>query len=228
MQKATKKTIIMGILNITPDSFSDGGEFYGSVDTAVKRMQNMLNEGADIIDIGGESTRPDAEPVSEDEEIVRIIPVIKTVRQRLSKNIVISVDTYKSSVAKSALESGANMLNCLGGFLFDKDIAYLAAEKRCKVIIYHIKGTPQTMQRDNMQSTHILSDIMSFFEQQITWGKQCGMGDEQFILDPGIGFGKTVEQNIEILQKLYQLNFFNMPIAVGVSRKSHIQWSFSY
>jgi dihydropteroate synthase len=211
----------MGILNVTPDSFSDGGKF-NSVDAAVARAGEMLQEGADIIDIGGESTRPGAEDVSEAEELKRVIPVIKAIREKLGNAFPVSIDTYKSAVAREALAAGASMINALGGFCFDEALADVAAEYDCPYVIYHIKGMPRTMQTGEIAYHEIISDISQFFEDQIVVGIGHGMKREQFIIDPGIGFGKTVEQNLEIIKRLSEFSTLNLPILVGVSRKSHL------
>lgn len=214
------KTLIMGILNITPDSFSDGG-LYLSLDKAVKMAEEMIREGADIIDTGGESTRPGSESISIDEELKRVIPVIKKIR-KIYPDISISVDTYKSEVAEKALESGANMVNSLGGFLFDKKLADIVAKFKCKIIIYHIKGEPRSMQKGEIKYKDVVSDIKKFFEEQILFGIFKGVKRKQFTIDPGIGFGKSVSQNLEIIKRLSEFKTLNLPITIGVSRKSHL------
>lgn len=214
------KTLIMGILNITPDSFSDGG-LYLSLDKAVKRVEQMTEGGADIIDVGGESTRPGAKSISIDEELRRVIPVIKKIRERFS-NIPISIDTYKSKVAEKALGSGANIVNSLGGFLFDKKLADIITRFKCKIIIYHIKGEPRSMQKGEIKYKDVISDIKNFFEKQIAFGISKGIKKERFIIDPGIGFGKNVSQNLEIIKRLNEFKALNLPVAIGVSRKSHL------
>lgn len=215
-----KKTLVMGILNVTPDSFSDGG-LYFSLDKAVARAGQMIQEGADIIDIGGESTRPGSESIPVDKELKRVIPVIKKIRKKLP-NIPIFIDTYKSKVAKKALESGANTVNSLGGFLLDKKLADIVAKFKCKIIIYHIKGEPRSMQKGEIKYKDVISDIKKFFEEQISFGISKGMKRKQFIIDPGIGFGKTLEQNLEIIKRLNEFKTLNLPITIGVSRKSHL------
>jgi len=215
------KTKIMGILNITPDSFSDGGEF-NTREKAVKRAKQMLDEGADYIDIGGESTRPGSEKIPAQEEIKRVLPVIIAIKKQLGKDVPISIDTWKAEVAKEALAAGATAVNSLGGFLFDEKLAKEVAKKSCMFIIYHIKGHPKTMQQGEIAYTDIIKEIGEFFVNQISFGEKHGIKRERFILDPGIGFGKTVEQNIEILKHLSELKKLDLPLLVGVSRKSHL------
>jgi dihydropteroate synthase len=215
------KTKIMGIVNITPDSFSDGGK-YNSPEKAVKRVKQLLSEGADYIDIGGESTRPGSENITVDEELQRIIPVIKAIREQLGASVRLSVDTWKAPVAQEALRVGANAINSLGGFLFDDKLAAVVAKHHCMIIIYHIKGKPKTMQQGEIAYTNVCKEIETFFEQQIAVGKKYGSKRAQFVLDPGIGFGKTVEQNIEIIKNLTLFKRFDLPILVGISLKSHL------
>ncbi len=215
------KTTVMGILNITPDSFSDGGEYYDT-QKAVERAKEMIAEGVDIIDIGGESTRPGAEAVTAEEEIKRVVPVIKAIRYDLDSDIQISIDTYKSQVAIAALSAGATIVNSLGGFTFDKKLVDVVKEYDCRIIVYHIKGEPRTMQKGEIVYKDVVGDISEFFKQQIDLGIKNGLRKDQFILDPGIGFGKTVEQNIEIIKRLKEFRSFELPILVGVSRKSHL------
>lgn len=217
-----KQTLIMGILNITPDSFSDGGNYYNNVKKALEHAKKMHEEGADIIDIGGESSRPGAEQVTQEEELSRVIPVIEAIRRELGEKVYLSIDTYKSEVAKEALLKGVNLINSLGGFTFDRELARVASEFDCPVMLYHINGKPKTMQQGDLSSTDVIADISSFFKNQIDLGIQNGMSKKQFILDPGIGFGKTVEQNIEIIKRLNEFTELKLPIAVGISRKSHL------
>ena len=221
MKITRNQTIIMGILNITPDSFSDGGVYYNNPRKALIRAKEMIDQGADIIDIGGESTRPGSAPVSLKEELGRVLPVIEIINKTF-KDIPISIDTNKSEVAVSALKSGAGIINCLGGFKHDLAIADIAAAAKAQVLIYHIRGTPETMQRGEIKYKNIIKDITDFFKDQITIGLQAGMTQDQFILDPGIGFGKTLEQNIEIIKNLHKFQKLNHPLCVGVSRKSHL------
>ncbi len=215
------KTTVMGILNITPDSFSDGGEYYDT-QKAVERAKEMITEEVDIIDIGGESTRPGAEAVTAEEEIKRVVPVIKAIRYDLDSDIQISIDTYKSQVAIAALSAGATIVNSLGGFTFDKKLVDVVKEYDCRIIVYHIKGEPRTMQKGEIVYKDVVGDISEFFKQQIDLGIKNGLRKDQFILDPGIGFGKTVEQNIEIIKRLKEFQSLELPVLIGVSRKSHL------
>lgn len=216
-----RKTLLMGILNLTPDSFSDGGEYFQNVDKAVGRAKQMIEEGADIIDIGGESSRPGSDKISEHKELDRVIPVIKAIRKELPQ-ILLSIDTYKAVVAKEALNCGVDIINSLGGFLFDKNMADVAAQTGCPVILYHIKGDPKTMQKGEIIYKDVIEEIMEFFNKQIEFGLEKGVKREQFFLDPGIGFGKTVSQNVEIIKRLTEFKKLNLPIVIGVSRKSHL------
>ncbi len=217
-----KKTLVMGILNVTPDSFSDGGLYFDDIAKAVAHVEQMIEEGADIIDIGGESTRPGSTAISLEEELKRIIPVIDAIRNKLGDPVMLSVDTYKSAVAKEALQAGAHMINSLGGFTFDNSLADVVAAFNCPIVIYHIKGEPRTMQAGSIMYSDVIVDIAEFFQKQIGLGLVRGMKREQFILDPGIGFGKTLEQNVEIIKRLQEFETLHLPLLVGVSRKSHL------
>jgi len=216
------KTLVMGILNVTPDSFSDGGLYFDDVAKAVARVEQMIEEGADIIDIGGESTRPGSTPISPEEELKRIIPIIGAVRKKLENKIILSIDTYKSSVAREALQEGANMINSLGGFAFDNKLADVVAEFDCPIAIYHIKGVPQTMQKGSIIYKDVIDEIVVFFQKEIYFGLSRGMKREQFILDPGIGFGKTLENNLEIIKRLHEFQKLDLPLLISASRKSHL------
>jgi len=215
------RTVIMGILNITPDSFSDGGMYY-QTNSAVKRALEMVKEGADIIDIGGESTRPGSLPVSAQEEKNRVLPVIKGIRKKLGKNLLISIDTNKAEVAQAALDAGANMVNSLGGFTFEPALAKVVAKAHCPIILYHIKGEPRTMQSGKISYKDIIREIKTFFKEQINFGMKQGIKKESFILDPGIGFGKTVEHNLKLVKNFKSFTDFKLPTLIGVSRKSHL------
>lgn len=219
--KLGRKTLLMGILNLTPDSFSDGGEYFQNVDKAAARAKLMFQEGADIIDIGGESSRPGSSGISPQEELGRVLPAIKAIRKEL-KQAVLSIDTYKVTVAREALNAGVDVINSLGGFLFEKELADVAAHFGCQVILYHIKGKPQTMQEGEISYKDVIGEVMDFFDGQIRYGLQRGMKREQFLIDPGIGFGKTVEQNVEIIKRLDEFKKLELPIVVGISRKSHL------
>ena len=219
---ASKKTLVMGILNVTPDSFSDGGLYFDDIAKAVARVEQMIEEGADIIDIGGESTRPGSTRISPEEELKRIMPIIDAVSHKLGDKVMLSVDTYKSSVAKEALQAGAKMINSLGGFTFDSTLADVTAAFDCPIVIYHIKGEPQTMAAASIVYKDIIDEIGVFFQKQIFHGLSRGMNREQFILDPGIGFGKTLEQNVEIIKRLHEFKLLELPLLIGASRKSHL------
>ncbi|MEW9124260.1 MAG: dihydropteroate synthase [Thermotaleaceae bacterium] len=202
----------MGILNVTPDSFSDGGS-YLELMTAVSHAQKMVSEGAHIIDVGGESTRPGAAEVSSEEELIRILPVIRRLVEEVK--VPISVDTYKAKVAEQALESGAHMINDVWGMQREPDIAVVAANYDVPVIIMH-----------NQHGTTYLKDIIEeikiFFQKSIDIGLRAGMKEKHIILDPGIGFGKTPEQNIEVMSRLGELNDLGYALLLGTSRKSMI------
>lgn len=195
------RTLVMGILNITPDSFSDGGQFYSSA-AAVKQAMQMVADGADIIDIGGESSRPGANPVTAEEEISRIIPVIEKIAKETS--IPISVDTYKAEVARVALESGAQLINDITAMTGDKAMLPLAAKTGVPIILMHMLGTPQTMQ-SHPQYQNVIFDIINYLKNGILNATHVGVKQEQIIIDPGIGFGKTVEHNLAILHRLSEL-----------------------
>ena len=215
-----KKPAIMGILNVTPDSFSDGGEFL-SIDRALKHCEEMLENGASIIDIGGESTRPGSEPVPLKEEIRRTIPVIEEIRKKLGDKFFISIDTYKSEVAEKALDAGADIVNDISGFHFDPEMAKLVAKRGCPAVIMHIKGTPKDMQK-NPYYEDVVREIIQYFEKTIEDAKEKGVKEEQLIIDPGIGFGKRLKDNLSILKRLSEFKILGLPILIGTSRKSFI------
>ncbi|SNR66728.1 dihydropteroate synthase [Desulfurobacterium atlanticum] len=213
------KPVIMGILNVTPDSFSDGGK-WNSVDKALFRVEEMIEEGAEIIDVGGESTRPGSEPVPIDEEKRRVVPIIDAIRRRFPE-IFISVDTYKSEVAKEALDAGADIVNDISGFHFDEKMAGLVAERGVPAVLMHIKGTPKNMQK-NPYYKDVVKEICEYFEKTVDSAVAKGVKREQIILDPGIGFGKRVEDNLEILKRINEFKRFGLPLLLGTSRKSFI------
>ena len=214
MDLSLKKTYIMGILNITPDSFSDGGQ-YIHLDQALAHAEQMIAEGADIIDIGGESSRPGAAPVPEAEELDRVIPLI----DRLKKlGVPISIDTYKPRVAALALEHGATILNDITG-LQNPDMVKVVARFHAPVILMHMRGTPQTMQQ-NPAYSDVITDIKTFFKKQLAIAHAAGITD--IILDPGLGFGKTLEHNLTILKGLNEFTDLGYPLLIGPSRKSFI------
>ncbi len=211
-------TLIMGILNVTPDSFSDGGEF-NSVQLAVEHASQMEKDGADIIDIGGESTRPGAVSVSLQEELDRVIPVIADIRTH--SDIMISVDTTKADVAREAIVAGASLVNDISGMTVDTTMASVVKDFDVPVMIMHIKGTPKDMQ-DNPQYQNLMMEINAYFLERISFAKRSGINDDQIILDPGIGFGKTVEDNFTIIKELKTITGLGYPVLVGPSRKSFI------
>ena len=210
----------MGILNVTPDSFSDRGKFFDH-NAALARALEMEHEGADIIDIGGESTRPGAEPVPEQEELDRVIPVIEMLRKKRLR-IPISVDTYKSVVAERALKAGAEIVNDVSGLRFDSRLAQVVRTHRAALVLMHSRGTPQTMQQ-LPPVRNIMRSIRESLSSSLRRAFAAGIAKQSVIIDPGIGFGKTVEQNFEILRELHRLSKFNLPILVGPSRKSFLK-----
>jgi dihydropteroate synthase len=210
------RTHVMGILNITPDSFSDGGKFM-KLDSAISHAKQMVLDGVDFIDIGGQSTRPGAEEVSVDEELNRVIPVIKALAGDIK--IPISVDTYRSQVADEALSNGALIVNDISAFNFDKEMAGVIAKHNASAVAMHIKGTPKDMQ-NAPQYSDLMAEIIQYFENA-AW-KANVAGIKQLIFDPGIGFGKTVEHNLKILKHLGEMKRLDTPIMIGVSRKSMI------
>lgn len=210
--------LIMGILNVTPDSFSDGGNFFNP-SAAVEHAQCMADDGADIIDVGGESTRPGAPPVPPDEQIQRICPVIWTLARQL--DIPISVDTTSAAVAQAALEAGASVINDVSALRFDPEMAPLAARIGAPVILMHMLGDPRTMQ-DNPTYTDVIQEIKQFLAERIEFALAAGIDRSKIIIDPGIGFGKTVEHNLLLLKKLCDLCALDVPVLIGPSRKSFI------
>ena len=214
-----RKTLVMGIVNVTPDSFSDGGKFF-SPEVAISHASKLITQGADIIDIGGESTRPGAEQVSESEELKRVIPVIEKIRTD-NPTILISIDTTKASVAKHAVEAGADIINDVSGLSFDNNMIGIVESYNIPVVIMHMKGNPQNMQL-NPKYRDIVNEILDFFKMKIKIAIQSGINRSMIILDPGIGFGKTVEHNFELLSRLNEFNVLELPIMIGPSRKSFI------
>lgn len=213
-----KRTLIMGVLNVTPDSFYDGGR-YSNLKRAVERALQMVEEGADIIDIGGESSRPGASPVGEKEELDRVIPVIKKVLSRIK--VPVSIDTYKSGVAKKAIDAGASMVNDISALRMDEKMAKVIGSSGVPVCLMHMQGTPRNMQK-NPRYKDVISEIFAFLRERIDFCEQAGIDIEKTIVDPGIGFGKTVAHNLQILKNLDQFKSLGRPIVVGVSRKSLI------
>lgn len=209
---------IMGVLNVTPDSFSDGGNFT-DVDTALAHALRMVEEGARIIDIGGESTRPGADAVSDTEELRRVVPVIS--RLAAQSEALISIDTSKASVARAALDAGASIINDITGGQSDPEIVPLAAERSAAFIIMHMQGTPRTMQT-NPHYDDVVAEVREFFRQQYARALECGIDPMALAFDPGIGFGKTLAHNLELLRNLPELRVHNRPLVIGVSRKSFL------
>jgi dihydropteroate synthase len=214
-----KRTCIMGILNVTPDSFSDGGKFF-TFDDAVAQGEKLFKDGADIIDIGGESTRPFSEMVSGEEEVRRVVPVIEKLAKRVS--IPISIDTTKAIVAKQAIEAGASIINDISSLRFDPDMADIAAKYKVPVIMMHIKGAPKTMQ---VLPTYedLISEIKDFLTDAIDSANKKGISRSKIIIDPGIGFGKTVEHNLLLIKNLHEFKTLDIPILIGPSRKSFLR-----
>jgi dihydropteroate synthase len=206
-----KKTMIMGIVNVTPDSFSDGGRFY-DIDRAIEHAKRLVADGADIIDIGGESTRPGAEKVSLEEELRRVIPVVKAVAQEI--DVPISVDTYKAEVAKQAIEAGAHIINDVWGAKADAKMAEVAAFYDVPIILMH--------NRHDLQYRDLISDMISDLMESVAIAKRAGVKDENIILDPGIGFAKTLEHNLEVMRRLDEFAKLGYPLLLGTSRKRFI------
>jgi dihydropteroate synthase len=213
------KVLVMGILNVTPDSFSDGGHFFSNSNIAAQ-IDTMVGSGADIIDVGGESTRPFAEPVSIEDELDRVLPAIRLIRQR-STSIPISIDTTKAEVARNALDAGANIINDISALRFDQNMISLVRETDVPVIIMHMQGTPSDMQVDPHYDD-VVAEIKGFFKERLAWAAENGVSGKRFIIDPGIGFGKTVEHNLSILKRAAEFAELGCPVLVGHSRKAFI------
>ena len=213
-----KQSLIMGILNVTPDSFSDGGK-YLEKNNAINHALAMIDNGADIIDVGGESTRPFSDPVSLDEEISRVIPVIEGIRKE--SDICISIDTTKSEVATAALNSGASLINDVSAMEVDPLMVDVALKFDCPIIIMHMIGTPKSMQ-DNPQYESLISDIKDYLQERVDFIVSKGINSKKIVIDPGIGFGKTVENNFEIINNINHFTKTGFPVMLGASRKSFI------
>lgn len=212
------KPLIMGILNVTPDSFSDGG-MYQDADSAVKRCMQMISEGADIIDIGGESSRPGSERVSSQEEIERIVPVIKKIREQ--SDICISVDTYKPDVAEAALKEGADMINCIYGADPDPELLKIVASYQAGLCLMHMRGEPGTMQSET-EYDDIINEIYSALRSSYEKAVLEGIPEDSIMIDPGIGFGKSVEGNLRLISNIGDFKKIGRPVLIGASRKSFI------
>ncbi|MGA3293595.1 MAG: dihydropteroate synthase [Candidatus Acidiferrales bacterium] len=213
-----KRTLVMGVLNVTPDSFSDGGLFF-SADAAIARALEMEAQGADILDIGGESTRPGSEGISAEEELRRILPVLKGLRGRLA--IPISVDTSKSEVAEAAAEAGAEILNDVTALRTDPRLAEIARRRKMPLILMHMRGEPRTMQKRPF-ARDVVRDVAAGLRRAVATALRAGVAKSQIVLDPGIGFGKSYAQNFELIERLPELARLGFPLLVGPSRKSFI------
>ena len=213
-----KQSLIMGILNVTPDSFSDGGQFLNK-NSAIGHALKMIEEGADIIDIGGESTKPFSSPVSLDEELSRVLPVIEDLRKET--DVCISIDTTKSEVANQALERGASIINDVSAMEFDEKMIGIALKFDCPIVLMHMKGIPKNMQ-ENPHYSSLISEIITYLNARIDFVLSKGIDRKKIIIDPGIGFGKSVENNFEIINNLNQFVDLGYPVMLGASRKSFI------
>jgi len=214
---ANDRPLIMGILNLTPDSFSDGGEYFDP-DRAIQHAQRMCDEGADLIDIGGESTRPGSKRVSADEQIQRVIPVLERLRKDLADNILFSIDTTLADVAKAALAAGASIINDVTAGRNDEGIFMLAAEKRVSIILMHMQGTPETMQ-DNPHYEDAVEEIREFLLERAAVAQELGIAKDKIILDPGIGFGKSQQHNLDLMANLHRFIDTGYTVLLGASRK---------
>ena len=215
-----KRTLVMGVLNVTPDSFSDTGKYFG-VEASVRRAWEIAEEGADILDIGGESTRPGSAGISAEEEIGRIVPTLELLSKGPEYPIPISVDTNKSEVARAALERGAAIINDASGMTMDPRIGSVAAEYGAALILMHMRGTPETMQM-LPPSPDILCEIDAWAKDAAVRASACGVPSDRIILDPGVGFGKTADQNVEIIVNISRLAANGFPVLIGTSRKAFI------
>jgi len=213
-----ERTLVMGVLNVTPDSFSDGGKFYAE-EQAMQHAVQMERAGADLIDVGAESTRPGSEEISIKAELRRVLPVLRGLRRLLK--IPISIDTQKSEVAESALDAGAEIINDISGLKNDRRIAEVAARRRVPLILMHMRGEPRTMQKGPF-ARDVMKDVIQGLRKSVILARKAGVPKSQIILDPGIGFGKSFAQNYELLQKLPQLAKLGYPLLVGTSRKGFL------
>ncbi len=210
---------LMGIVNMTPDSFSDGGQFL-DVGHAVEHALRLIADGADIIDVGGESTRPGAIPVAVDEELRRVVPVVRELARQTKTPI--SIDTYKAEVARQSLAAGAVIVNDISGLTFDADMPRVCRESSCGVVVMHVQGTPQTMQLDPRYDD-VVADVCRYFSRRLEELEFAGIGRERIVLDPGIGFGKTAEHNVELLSHVAEMHALGRPILIGHSRKRFLK-----
>ncbi len=212
----SRRTFLMGVLNVTPDSFSDGGKYF-SAERAIAHAEQMIADGADIIDIGGESTRPNAEEISVDEELRRVIPVIQQLKKQ--NDVIISIDTYKSIVAEQALQNGASIVNDISGLKFDERMVDVIANNKATLVAMHIQGTPKTMQ-NNPSYNNVVAEVKEELCNSVQ--KAHAAGIQQIIIDPGIGFGKNLQHNLMLLHHLHEFEELGCPILVGTSRKRFI------
>ncbi len=211
--------VVVGILNVTPDSFSDGGQFFDP-EAAAEHAAAMIDEGAGIIDVGGESTRPGSDPVSQEEEVGRVVPVVRRILAARPEAL-ISVDTYRSEVAAAALEAGARLVNDVTALRGDPRMASVAADARCPVILMHMQGEPKTMQREPHYKD-VVSEVTDFLESRAEHAVRAGVRPENIIVDPGIGFGKNLEHNLALLRNLDAIGSLGFPVLIGASRKTFI------
>ena len=218
LKELGQRTLIMGILNVTPDSFSDGGLYFDR-ERAIAHGLELVEEGADIIDVGGESTRPGAAPVPTKEELCRVIPVIEFLRKET--DVVISIDTYKANVAAAALAAGAGMVNDISALRFDGEMIDVLIRYDVPIVLMHMQGRPQTMQ-ESPQYNDVVLDIIEFLRERIAAAAAAGISKKRLIIDPGIGFGKLLKHNLEILRRLDEFKDLGRPILIGPSRKSFI------
>lgn len=217
-QLPLSRPLVMGILNVTPDSFSDGGRFLDA-SSALRQAGQMVAEGADIIDIGGESTRPGAEPISVQEELDRTIETVRSVSQNL--DVALSIDTQRAEVAREAIRAGAMIVNDVSALRFDSDMPAVVRDEKVPVVLMHMLGKPRDMQA-NPHYTDCVAEIGDFFEERVTFAVQQGIDRSQIIIDPGIGFGKRLSDNLEILARFSDFQRFDLPVLIGASRKSFI------
>lgn len=213
-----QRTLIMGVLNVTPDSFSENGRYF-EVDSAIAHAKTMVKDGADIIDIGGESSRPGALSISANEELARILPVVEALVSEIP--VPISIDTCKANVARRALQAGAHIVNDITALSGDSDMASVVSEMHAGLVLMHMKGNPRTMQHSPAYQ-NVISEILLFFQDCINAAEQNGIHPDRILIDPGIGFGKTTEHNLEILRRLRDFQPLNKPILIGTSNKSFI------
>ncbi len=210
---------VMGIINCTPDSFYEGSR-KKSIEEALKTAEKMLKEGAEILDIGGESTRPGSDPVDEEEEIKRVVPLIREIKNKF-KDVIISIDTYRANTAKAAIEAGADIVNDISAMRYDENMVKVVKEYNVPVILMHVKGKPKDMQIDPVYG-NLMKEVHVYFKERIDYCKANGIEKDKIILDPGIGFGKTVEHNLKIMNRIEELKSFNLPVLLAASRKATI------